>query len=269
MASKASTQTLAPPRFLGGPELDPAALKAFTASLPDSDGEPLETSWHWLQIGFLAAILHHHFRGRTDFYTGCNMFLYYSLHQALNRDYRGPDFFFVNNVDGTRPRRSWIVWEEDGRFPNVIVELLSPTTADEDRTTKKTIYERTFHTPEYFLYDPDTQKLEGFRLSTKKRYRALRPNEHGWLWSEQLQLWIGFWDGTYLNYTGRWLRFYDAERQLVPIAAEAERLRADQEKGRADQEKERADAAEAELRRLKEQIASLGGGEANRTRNGR
>jgi hypothetical protein len=132
-----------------------------------------------------------------------------------------------------------------GRFPDVIVELLSPTTAETDRTTKKQIYERVFRTPEYFLYDPDTGRLEGFRLSAKGRYRALKPNDRGWLWSEELQLWIGFWEGAYLNVSGRWLRFFDADSRLVPIEAEVER--------------QRAEAAEAELARLKAQIAGQDG----------
>ena len=220
-------------------------LEAFTASLPDTDGVPLETPWHYAQIGLLIAMLYCRFRGRTDFYAGGNMFIYYSREQAMNRDYRGPDFFFVNDVDGTRPRRFWAVWQEGGRFPDVIVELLSPTTAQEDRTTKRRIYERIFGTNEYILYDPDTRQLEGHRLGARRRYQAIAPDERGWLWSEELQLWIGFWEGTYLNVTGRWLRFYDAEGRLVPIDAEVE--------------KQCADAAEAEIARLKEQLAQRGG----------
>ena len=161
-------------------------LEAFTASLPDTDGVPLETPWHYAQIGLLIAMLYCRFRGRTDFYAGGNMFIYYSREQAMNRDYRGPDFFFVNDVDGTRPRRFWAVWQEGGRFPDVIVELLSPTTAQEDRTTKRRIYERIFGTNEYILYDPDTRQLEGHRLGARRRYQAIAPDERGWLWSEEL-----------------------------------------------------------------------------------
>src|SRR5881296_1277934 len=49
------------------------------------------------------------------------MFIYYSARQVRNRYYyKGPDFFVVRNVDGVKDRPCWIVWEEDGRFPNVI-----------------------------------------------------------------------------------------------------------------------------------------------------
>lgn len=257
MSNEKTAATAAPSPPVLGTEAVWAELDAFTASLPDTDGVPLETPWHYAQIGLLIAMLYCRFRGRTDFFAGGNMFLYYSRRQAMNRDYRGPDFFYVGGVDGTRPRRFWAIWEEDGRFPDVIVELLSPTTAEEDRTTKKRIYERTFGTREYFLYDPDTGHLEGYRLNAKRRYRAIAPDERGWLWSEELGLWLGPWEGTYLNVTGTWVRFYDADGRLVLIADESE-------KQRADQEKQRADALAAELAQLKARIAGQGGSPESR-----
>ncbi len=66
-------------------------------------------------------------RDRTDFYAGGNMFVYYSRNHAMNRDFGGPDFFVTLEVDSSRERKAWIVWEEDGRYPDVIVELLSPS----------------------------------------------------------------------------------------------------------------------------------------------
>jgi len=78
------------------------------------------------------------------------MFIYYSARQVRHRDYKGPDFFVVKNVDDVRDRPCWIVWEEDGRFPNVIVELLPPITAQADLGSKKQLCEQTFKTPEYF-----------------------------------------------------------------------------------------------------------------------
>src|SRR6266404_1922001 len=90
--------------------------------LIESDGVPLESNWHVLEIGLLLDLVGYWFRDRTDYYAGGNMFLYYSEEQARNRDYRGPDFFYVNEVDGLRPREWWAIWEEDGRYPDVIME---------------------------------------------------------------------------------------------------------------------------------------------------
>ena len=81
------------------------------------------------------------------------MFIYFSSTQA-RQDFRGPDFFTVLDGDGDRPRKGWMVWEEGGRYPDVIVELLSPSTAEMDKGAKKQIYERVFRTPDYFVFDP-------------------------------------------------------------------------------------------------------------------
>src|SRR5207248_1628430 len=145
--------------------------------LVESDGEPLESHWHVLQISLLIEVLTYWFRDRSDFYVGGNMLIYFSEEQARNRDYRGPDFFFVDGVPRLPMRRYWAVWQEGGRYPDVIIELLSPTTATEDRTTKKALYERTFRTQEYFCYDPQTEQLEGWRLGPRRRYRGISPND--------------------------------------------------------------------------------------------
>jgi len=74
----------------------------------------------------------------------------------------------------------------------VIIELLSQSTADEDLTVKKDIYEQTFRTPEYYCYDPETLTLSGWRLN-HEHYQPIAPNDQGWLWCEQLKLWLGVW----------------------------------------------------------------------------
>jgi Uma2 family endonuclease len=209
--------------------------------LPETDEIPLESGWHRAAIALLIESVVCHRQGQTDYYVGGNMFIYFSRRQSETLEYRGPDFFFVQGVDGTRPRRFWAVWDEDGKYPNVILELLSPTTARVDRATKKDLYEGTFRTPEHFWYDPSTRQLEGWRLDQDLRYRAISPNERGWLWSEQLGLWLGLWEGVYLSEQTTWVRFYDKKGDLVPTLAE--------------QERQRAEALAAEVARLKALLA--------------
>lgn len=206
--------------------------------LPEEDGIPLETNWHRAQINLLIDVVTHRWRERADYFVGGNMFIYYSVRQARNRDYKGPDFFLVKDVDGRRPRGKWVVWEEDGRFPDAIVELMSPSTGAEDLGRKKDLYERTFHTPDYFAYDPDGSALYGWRL-IDRTYLALEPDRHGRLWSAELDGWIGPWTGDYLGQRAVWLRLYDSQGNLLPtqgeagaqraadLAAENERLRAE------------------------------------------
>lgn len=234
--------------------------------LPYDDGEPLESNWHRLQINLLADALDQHWHDRLDFFAGGNMFVYYSLTQARNRDYKGPDFFVVKGVDRTRQRRSWVAWEEGGRYPDVIVELLSPTTAAEDLGPKKDLYEQVFKTFEYFCVNPDGYTLQGWRL-VGTRYVPLPPNDLGWLWSESLQLWLGFQAGRFQGTEETWLRFFASSEALVPVAeervraertrADAERTRADAERERAEAERTRAEAVEADNARLRAELERL------------
>jgi len=221
--------------------------------LGETDGEPLESDWHRMAMNVLIESLKYRLRHRHDFYVGGNMFIYFSEEQARNRDFRGPDFFFVEGVQREPIRPYWAVWLEGGRYPDVIIELLSPKTAVEDRTTKKDIYERVFHTAEYYCYDPVTQQLEGWQLHGG-HYQALTPNPQGWLWCDRLGLWLGTWTGQCSGSQATWLRFYDPQGHVVPLPDEAEYQR-------AEAERQRAEAAEAELARLRATVAQLQGGE--------
>ncbi len=264
--------------------LDPKAYAGIT--LATEDDRPMDTPWHRDCMMLLIAVTGYHFRRRNDFYVGGNNFIYFNPDQARNLDYRGPDFFYIKDgVDRSRERLYWAVWEEGGQLPDVIIELLSPTTETEDRTTKFAIYEQTLRTPEYFMYDPYSKTLEGFRL-VEGHYQMLKPNDRGWLWSEELQLWLGTWEGEYMRTRATWLRFYTADGELVPLEeeserqraeaehqraeaerhqteaerqrAEAQRQRAEAERQRAEAERQRAENAEAELARLKAFMAQKG-----------
>ena len=271
------------------PDLE--ALNTLMAlELPGSDGEPLENERERLQIDLGLESLDYHWRERNDFYAGGNMFVYYSLRQALTvvdeiKDrkrprtaFRGPDMFVVLDVDGSYRRQKWVTWEENGRYPDVIFEFLSPSTRKTDLTTKKELYEQTFATREYFCFDylqPEadaTRTLLGWRLDSSGHYRPITPNEHGWLWSEKLQLWIGKWHGTYQRDETIWLRFYTKEGELVLYRAEAEaearaaaeeKAKAAEKQAKAEAEakaaaEEKAKAAETELARLKALLAQRG-----------
>lgn len=233
-----------------------AGLAELGIHLPGEDGVPLETAWHRHAMNLLIEVLSYLWRDRDDFYVGGNQFIYYSVRRARNVDFVGPDFFFVAGVDRHRSREFWVVWDEGGRYPDLIVELLSESTADEDRNAKKTLYEQTFRTSEYLCYDPAANRLEGWQLAGQ-RYREIQPDERGWLWSEVVQLWAGTWDGEFQGRQATWPRFYDARGQLVPTGVEAERQRAEAERQKAEAERQRADTAEAELARLRAQLADL------------
>ncbi len=208
-----------------------------------SDEPPLESSLHLQQLILLLNCLEWWWQDRQDFFAAGNLTIYYSPNQRKSEDFRGPDFFVVLGTQRC-PRKSWVVWQEDGKYPNVIIEVLSDSTATTDRGLKKQIYQDTFRTPEYFWFDPDTLEFAGFVLMAGK-YQAIEANSQGWLWSQQLELYLGIHQQT--------LRFYTPEGELVPTpeeTAQQEKERADQERERADREKERSDRLMAKLREL-------------------
>jgi Uma2 family endonuclease len=220
-----------------------------------SDEPPLETDWHREQIDLLIRLLKWVWRDREDFYVSGNLTIYYSPNQLKSEHFRGPDFFVILGTQ-RKDRNSWVVWQEAGKYPNVIVELLSESTASVDKGLKKQIYQDTFRTPDYFWFDPRSLEFEGFHL-VDGQYQPLTPNEAGWLWSEQL--------GLFLGVQGEDLRFFTPEGQLLKLPEEEiqkqldeERQRFEQERQRAEQERQRAEQAEQELEQLKTRLKAQG-----------
>jgi Uma2 family endonuclease len=208
----------------------------FPPSDLESNEPPLETYLHLQQMLLLIKCLDWWWRERHDYFATGNLTVYYSPQQRKSQDFRGPDFFVVLDTD-RKPRKSWVVWEENGKYPNVIVELLSKSTAETDRGLKKQIYQDIFRTPEYFWFDPDSLEFQGFEL-VRGMYQELLANEQGWLWSEQLELYLGVREGQ--------LRFFTGEGQLVSTPEEA-----------AMAQQQRASQAEALLARYRERFGEL------------
>jgi Uma2 family endonuclease len=202
-----------------------------------SNEPPLETDFHRDQIDLLLRLLKYWWRDRPDFYISGNLTVYYNEQQLKKRDFLGPDVFVVLGAE-KKDRRSWAVWEEGGKYPNVVIELLSSATATVDKGDKKKLYQDVWRVPEYYWFHPQTMEFAGFRLMGG-RYVAIEPID-GRLTSEQLELELGIY--------AQQLRWFTAQGDLIPLPEEAERqratleqLRADQQQQRADQEQQRAD----------------------------
>lgn len=157
------------------------------------------------------------------------------------------------DIDGSYPRQGWVVWDENGRYPDVIVELLSESTQAVDKGAKKQLYERVFHTRDYFIFDPfDINSLQGWHLDSSQKYQPLEPDNRGWLWCESLGFYLGTWQGCIDRETAVWLRFYDRTGNLVLLPDETATYKAEQERQRADNEHQRAERLAAKLRELGE-----------------
>lgn len=91
----------------------------------------METQRHVLQLDLLMYPVLLLWTDRQDVFVGGNMFVYFSLEQVRTQDFRGPDFFAVLDVP-KRERKSWVVWQE-GKGPDLVIELLSESTAEQDK----------------------------------------------------------------------------------------------------------------------------------------
>jgi Uma2 family endonuclease len=196
-----------------------------------SDEPPLETDFHRNQIDLLIRLLKAWWNDRQDFYISGNLTVYYNMQQLKSRDFRGPDVFVVLGTE-KKDRRSWAIWDEGGKYPNVVIELLSSSTARVDKGAKKMLYQDVWRLPEYYWFHPETLEFAGFRL-VNGHYEPIAPVENGRLPSEQLGLQLGIHE--------RQLRWFTAEGELIPLPEEAERQRAEQAQQQAEQAQQQAE----------------------------
>jgi Uma2 family endonuclease len=227
----------------------------FAAQMPNarlilSDEPQMESPEHYEQLALLTTTLNWVWREHQEFFIGANLSIYYDRNELMRRKFCGPDFFLVHGVEKAK-RNSWVVWEEGGRYPDLIIELLSDSTAKTDRTGKKQLYQNIFRTPEYFWFHPRSLEFQGFRLANNHVYEAI-PERNGMKWSDMLQMYLGIHE--------KQLRFYAPDESLIPTPtesaqmeynrAEAEHERAEAEHKRAEAEHKRAEALAAKLREL-------------------
>jgi Uma2 family endonuclease len=207
--------------------------------LPYDNEDTMESQRHVLQMYLLIETLRLYWSDHNvaGFVSG-NMFVHFNLERALNKDFRGPDFFAVLDVP-SRERKSWVVWAE-GKGPDVIIELLSDSTAALDRGEKKFVYQDKLRVPEYFWYHPFTGEWAGFALQ-KNVYVPLERDEQDRFISETLGLALVRWTGTFQDVEARWLRWTTPEGELLPTGAE--------KAANARQEAEAAQQRTAELER--------------------
>ena len=229
---------------------------------PLSDEPQMETIKHARQWGALLELSDWIFHDREDVLASGNLTIFFSPEQIKQQDFRGPDFFVVLGTDRRRHRNSWVVWEEGGKFPDLIIELLSKSTRANDLGVKKQIYQDVFRTPEYYVFDPEKGDLLGFGL-VNCRYERRAPDERGWLWSECLGHYLGVHDGQ--------LRLFTRQGEIVPTGVErglqakaaeerarGEAQRAEAAEERARGEAQRAEAAEERANQLAKRLRQLG-----------
>ena len=157
---------------------------------------------------------------------------------------RYPDLLIAFNADPAAYRESnAYVISEQGKPPDFVLEIVSPSSRRRDRVTKRQVYAG-LEIPEYWRFDetdgPRRIKLAGDRLSAEGQYRpiAIERLADGTLqgYSAALDL--------YLRWEGGQLRWHDPATGRHIVTLEDERARADRAEARAR-------ALEAELRGLR------------------
>jgi Uma2 family endonuclease len=127
---------------------------------PDSDGEPMSDNtkqWRWIVVicGNLAAL----FRDVADVFVAGNLLWY--PEEGHPENCGAPDGLVVFG----RPkgdRGSYKQWEEGGIAPQVVFEILSPGNDPMEVSDKFAFYDE-YGVEEYYLYDPETNRLSVYR----------------------------------------------------------------------------------------------------------
>ncbi|HET6882229.1 MAG TPA: Uma2 family endonuclease [Pirellulales bacterium] len=224
---------------------------------PTGDGKPLaETPLHRDNLIAAVKILQRFFAEDALAYVSGNMFVYYE--RGNRRKHVAPDVFVALGVPKDKPRDAYFVWQE-AHGPDVVIELTSKSTSDEDLDEKMSIYQDQMPVSEYFLFDPRSEyldpPLQGHRLRDGK-YAPIEMVE-GRLPSEVL--------GLHLERDGEWLRFYDPATDCwLPTPEEREAAlesqldRTEVECKRAEAERERLSAelqgSSQEIERLRREL---------------
>ena len=162
-----------------------------------------------------------------------------------------PDWFYVPHVPPTidgQVRRSFVMWKETIE-PVIALEFVSGNGEEErDKTPIKGkfwVYERAIQIPFYGIYEVNKAQIEMYHL-VNGRYQKMTPNSRGHYPIEPLKVELGIWQGEYQNQLFPWLRWWDADGDLLLTSQESTQ----QERQRAEQERQRANRLAAQLRAL-------------------
>lgn len=207
---------------------------------PTTDGKPMaETDWHRNLMVDLIQILKLWYADNPRVYVTGNMLLFYE--EGNRRKHKSPDVFVVKGI-ANYDRPNYLLWEE-GKGPDVTIEITSSSTKREDVEEKFRFYRDTLRVKEYFLFDPLGDYLDppiqGYRLRNGE-YRRIRFVD-GRLPSQVLRL--------HLERCGKEMRLYDPLTHrwlptLLEMSLEAEERSRQAEAARQEEAEARRQAEE-------------------------
>ena len=232
-----------------------------------------QSVWHGDAVMLATAALRNRFRDREDVLVAMELVVYYQ--RGDNTAWLQPDVQVVFGVGRGGNRSTYKIWEE-GKPPDFVLEVASPSTADNDARHKAREYAG-IGVREYWRLDPEGTMmgapLEGYRASGG-RYEPVEPVElpgrgrHLRSRVLGLDLRARRRDGATVlvfadpvtgeEFDGA-LEEAERRRRITQDQLTAERERATDAENRATAAENRATAAEERLRTLEERLRNLSG----------
>ncbi|WP_414621063.1 Uma2 family endonuclease [Calothrix sp. CCY 0018] len=181
---------------------------------------------------------------------------------------KAPDWAYVLQINVAREevKRSYTPYLQ-GEIPVVVMEFLSDAEGTE-YSSKRTYppgkwfyYEQILQIPNYIIFEPESGSLEVHQLDESGKYDLCPPDENNRYWLNEMQLFIGVWQGRRENREGYWLRWWDEAGNLLLWGTELvlqEREAKEQERQAKEREREAKEAALKRLEELEQRLRDAG-----------
>jgi Uma2 family endonuclease len=249
--------------FLGQYAYD---LNTIVQNLVTEDDEPVENIYSEKQARLATEPLYSSWQPqktedapeeKRKFLAAANVGIFFSVH----RPPLVPDMFLSMDVEVhedwyAKEHRSYFVWEFD-KVPEVVVEVVSNKVGGElDYKLKE--YAK-WGITYYVVFDPlqylSKDVLRVYEIGFGKRYR-LRED----FAMPEVSLSLTLWDGEFEGKSAIWLRWCDADGNIIPTGAERAKeaeAKTKEAEARADAESKARKSAEAELEELRTELQRL------------
>lgn len=210
---------------------------------PDSDGQPMADNTKQFElIVLIKKNLDLLFANDANVFVAGDLLWYPT--EGNNKLRVAPDVM----VAFGRPkgdRGSYQQWKEDNIAPQVVFEILSPGNTPKEMTNKYRFYQ-SYGVEEYYLYDPDSNKLVVW-LRSGDELEAI----------EQVAGWVSPRLGIRFELSEDELKIYRPDGQLFLSYLEVEQQRQQAEE-RAELAQKRAELAETQLQTLRALLQERG-----------
>lgn len=164
---------------------------------------------------------------------------------------KAPDWVYIPHLKVAKSQvtRSYTPHKQ-GDLPVVVIEIISDKGGSEYSIKrayppgKWFFYEQILQVPNYIILDPKSARLEVYRWEQRSgRYNYRVPDENDLYWLEEMELYIGVWEGRLEDREGYWLRWWDEGKNLLPWKSEV-----------IEQERQAREAAEQAREAAEQQV---------------